>query len=151
MPRPPLATVEDLQAAFGDETIDDTTKALSLLERASAIVRAYAHATWLDDEESAVVDVPADVPGVVVSMVERATRNPTGATQETVGPFGRSFGAEAASRLYLTAAEKLVIREAVGGTGGLRTVGTTRGPLETTTAADDLWPEEVIETMPWPP
>lgn len=152
MPRPPLANVDDLEAALGAE-VDNEDQATSLLERASAIVRAYARKTWLNADETELEDVPADIPGVVVSMVERATRNPTGVTQEQeqAGPFARSrsFGTDASQRLYLTRSDKLVIGAAAG-TAGLGTISTTRGPLETAGACDDLFPEEVMETMPWP-
>lgn len=147
MARPALATIADLEAALATE-VDNEDQAMSLLERASAIVRAYAHTTWLNDDEDALEDVPADIPGVVVGMVERATRNPSGVTQEQSGPFARSFGPDAAGRLYLTRWDRLVIKAAAGDTGGLQTLGTTRGNLETAPVGEDLFPEEV--TIPWP-
>lgn len=153
MARPPLASVEDLEEALGVE-VDNEGQANSLLRRASAIVRAFARQTWLNDDETDLVDVPADIPDLVVGMVERATRNPTGVTQEQeqAGPFSRSrsFGADASQRLYLTRSDKLVIG-AVTGSAGIGTISTTRGPLETAGTCDsDLFPEEVLETMPWP-
>lgn len=152
MARPALATVDELQTALGEaDPITDEDQAGSLLERASEIVRAEAHKTWLnDDEDDLSEDLPGQIPGVVVSMVERASRNPTGTTQEQAGPFSRSFGPAAADRLFLTKWERKVIAEAAGQNVGLGTIGTTRGPLETSCAADDLWPEEVMETIPWP-
>lgn len=143
--RPPLATVDELEAALG--TSVDQAQAISLLGRASAIVRAFTGSTWLD-EDGNLDDVPDDVPGVVVGMVERATRNETGEVggSETIGPFtwSHSFGQEAAQKLYLTAMDKLVLRAAVGSTG-LGVISTTRGPVETP-AVTDYWdlPEEVI-------
>jgi hypothetical protein len=134
--RPALANLDDLEAALGGP-VADSQQAESLLARASAIVRAFAGKTWTttDDDDEEVLDVvPPDIPGVVVGMVERATRNPDGVTQvqETAGPFslGRSFGSDAAGRIYLTAMDKLVIRAAVGSTG-VGTLTMTRGPLET--------------------
>lgn len=148
MARPPLATVDDLHDALGTPVSgSDVKKALSLLGRASAIVRAFAGKTWVDDQ-NALEDVPEDIPGVVVSMVERATRNPDGYTQETAGPFSRSFGSEAAQRLFMTSMEKLVIRAACGSTG-ISVLPTTRGDLETPSVVDyglDL-PEEDLDTL----
>lgn len=143
MARPLLASPGDLQAALGADVVMPDAQAVSLLERASAIVRAFAGRTWLD-EDGALLDVPDDVPGVVVSMVERATRNVEGLTSEQTGPFGRSWSSEAAQRLYLTSLDKLVIRASSGG-NGLGVITTTRGPLETASLADD-WdlPEAVI-------
>lgn len=154
MPRPPLARYEDLCEALGDEAVGiDEDKAMWLLGRASAIVRAQAGVTWLDDDEAALVDVPPDIPGVIVGMVERATKNPTGTVQENAGPFGRSFGADAASRLYLTAMDKLVIGAAAGViSSGIGVLSTTRGCLETGAVTDRAYlgdgsaPEEYA---PW--
>jgi len=150
MARPALATVEDLNEALdpADQVDEDhAAQAGSLLARASEIVRAHAGVTWLTDDESALDAVPAQIPGVVVSMVERATSNPSGAVQEQAGPFSRSFGTSAADRLYLTRWEKLVVSRAAGRQAGLATIGTTRGPLETC-AADGMWPDEV--EVAWP-
>lgn len=144
MSRPALATVDDVAVRLGQE-ITDPGQAQARLEDASEIVRAYAGTTWLNDDEDTLVDVPAQVAGVVAQMVERAARNPSGVTQETTGPFAVSFGAEAAARLYLTRNNKLVIRAAVARTS-IGTLSTSRGPLETPSVADPGVYEEVI----WP-
>lgn len=150
MARAAFATVEDLNDAI-EPDVTDEDGANSLLARASEIVRAVAHKTWLDEAGTVLSeDFPEQITGVVVSMVERATRNPSGTTQEQAGPFSRSFGPDASQRLFITKWERLVIAEAAGAPSGLRTLGTTRGPLETACPADDLFPEEVLETIPWP-
>ena len=154
MARPALATVEDLERLLG-EAVPDEDQAEARLEQASELVRAYARVDWLSDDESEVEDVPGQIPGVVIAIVERASRNPSGATQETAGPFSRSFGSEAAARMYLTAGEKLIIGHATSAIG-LGVITTTRGAMETPnvrecwdggmsglTEADDpyaLWP-----------
>lgn len=145
MTRPALATVDDLERLLCVPSGDED-KALARLEQASAIVRAYARETWLNDDGDELEDVPDDIPGVVTQMVERATRNPSGATAESAGPFARSFGPEAAQKLYLTAADKLVIRAAVGSTG-IGTLPTTRGHMETPHVID--WCETYEEVV-WP-
>lgn len=132
MGRPALATVSDLELVVGpiDEDSLAETQAEARLEQASEIVRAYAGLTWLNADETAVENVPGQIPGVVVAMVERATLNPGGITQESAGPFSRSFGSDAASRLYMTKAERSIVRTAVG-RAEVYTLGTTRGDLET--------------------
>ena len=134
MARLPLATIADLEALLG-RAVDDTSQGYALLGRASAIVRAYAGRTWLNDDESALVDVPPDVPGVVVAMVERATRNPDGLVGEQAGEYGRQFGAQASERVYMTRDEKMVVNAAVGRRFGLGTISLTRGEMETPSAA----------------
>lgn len=134
MARPALATVDDLEILLGD-SVPDADQAEARLGQASAIVRAFARQTWLNDDND-LENVPDDIPGVVTAMVERASRNPDGATQESAGPFSRSFGPDAASRLYLTANEKSVIRAGVGSTG-IGTLSTSGGDLETAQVTDD--------------
>lgn len=130
MARPALATIDDLERLLG-ESVPNEDRAKALLEQASEIVRAYAQTTWLNDAEDALDDVPGAIPGVVVAMVDRATANPAGITQETTGPFSRSFGPDASQRLYLTAGEKSVVRFALGAATTLGVISTTRGPIET--------------------
>lgn len=141
MARPALATLTDLEDLLG--CVDDETAATARLAQASEIVRAYAGMTWLNADETAVVDVPGAIPGVVAAMVERATRNPSGTVQETAGPFSRSFGSSAAERLYMTKAEKMVVR-AASDRSQIGVIPTTRGPLETRSIMDpdhDSWVE----------
>jgi hypothetical protein len=130
MSRPALATLDDLEPLTGAIAASDVERVTKLLAMASEVVRAYAATTWLNEDEDDVEDVPAQLPDVVAAIVERATRNPMGITQESAGPFSRSFGADASQRLYLTAAERMVVRAAVGRTS-IGTLPTSRGPLET--------------------
>lgn len=134
MARPALASVDDLERLLG-ETVRNPDQADARLEQASELVRAYAGIDWLNDEETETVDVPGAIPGVVCGIVERATRNPSGAVQETAGPFSRSFGADAASRIYLTDADKRIIRHAAG-SQPLAVISTTRGRMETPDVVD---------------
>jgi len=128
--RPALATLADLEALLG-RTVADSTQSLARLDRASAIVRAFAGRTWLNDDETELVDVPADIPGVVAEMVVRAERTGS-ATQQSAGEFQVSYGADAARGIYLTADDKLIIRAAIGAaSSGIGVLSTTRGPLET--------------------
>lgn len=144
MTLPALATVEELEILLG-ETIANVPQAEARLGNASVIVRAYAGATWVDTAGTALEDVPDGIAGVVTQMVERATRNPGGITQEAAGPFSRSFGADASQRLYLTAMDKLVIRNAMGRTG-IGTLSTSRENLETPavlcSTEDETWGDD---------
>lgn len=129
MPRPALATVSDFEDLLGTQVDVSPTRVEALLAHASEIVRAYAGVTWLNDDEDDVEDVPAQIPMIVASMVERATSNPLGITQESAGPFSRSFGPDASQRLYLTKQERAIVRAAVG-VAVVMPMGTTRGELE---------------------
>lgn len=146
--RAPLATVTDLEERLGEPFATSAAgiQAYARLQDASEIVRAYAGATWLDDDGD-LADVPPAVAGVVCAMVERAVRNPGGITQETAGPFSRSFGADAATRLWLTKAERSVVRSAIG-RAGVAPLATTRGDLETSPVLDE-WTITVTDSTSW--
>lgn len=124
-----LADIEELEQRLGEQLEGDAAiQALARLDDASHIVRAYA-GTVSDDWAGA--DIPDAVPGIVASMVERATRNQDGVIQEGAGPFQRSFGADAANRLYLTKNDKMILRALGGGTATLGVIGFSRGTVET--------------------
>ena len=105
---PPLAEHLDLEARYPNLDLD-IGQAAVLLEDASAMVRAYAGRTWVN-EDGELDGVPDGVRGIVCAVVARAVGNQDGVTQETVGPFNRSFGAQAADRMYLSRTEKLTLR-----------------------------------------
>lgn len=149
MSRTAYATVADLEVRLGvaDGTISgnavQAAQAEARLADAAAIIRAYvgtatatAWATSIADET-----VAGDVGGVNAAMVERASRNPAGVVQEQAGPFGRSFGPDAAARLYLTALDKSVLRAAAG-LSSIGTISTTRGNIETPTVIAPDWTGE---------
>lgn len=143
---PALATIADLDRVLDRElTVDEVPRAEALIDYASALVRAYAGMTWAPP-----ADVPAEIVTVVVTMVERATRNPDGLVQETAGPFSRSFAPDAAQRIYLSKGDKAIIRS-VAGLSGLGTVSTTRGPLETpaVTSGPGTYPPALAEADPF--
>jgi hypothetical protein len=140
MARPALTTVEELERTVGAIPEADQDKALARLEQASELVRAYAGTDWLNTDQTALDGVPGAIPGVVCAIVERATQNPEGITSESAGPYSRSFGADAAARVYLTAGEKAIIRHAIAA-GPLGVISTTRGPMDTPNVIDDCLPE----------
>lgn len=149
MARPALASVEDLERLLAEDIDGDasTEQAEARLEQASELVRAYAGTDWLNADESDVEGVPGAIPGVVVGIVERASRNPSGTVSESAGPYSRSFGSEAAARIYLTAGDKMIIRHAVGNVSGLSVISTTRGPIETGDCPGWLGFEDTVENL----
>jgi hypothetical protein len=154
MSRPALCSLDRLEVLLGAEGITDRPGAEARLEDASEVVRAYANTDWLNDDGDELEDVPPQVANIVAQMVERATRNRDGVTFEASGPFSRSFGADAAQRLYLTKNDRMVIRRAVGRTG-IGTLATSRGRLETAAVDDRYGSSLVAEDLPplpagWP-
>jgi hypothetical protein len=145
MPRPALATSADVAARLGHD-VDDEDQVQAWLEDASALARAYAGRTWLNADETELENEPADVVGVVAGMVVRLISNPDGVTQESLGQFSQSFGSDASQRLFLTAADKLILKAASGRTG-IGTLPTTRGHLETPRVRDWCWDDE--PDCPW--
>lgn len=147
MPRLALATPDDVATRLGHD-VDDEDQVQAWLEDASALARAYAGKTWLNSEETELLDEPADVAGVVAGMVVRLINNPDGVTQETLGQFSQSYGKDASQRLFLTAADKLILKAAAGRTG-IGTLPTTRGHLETPRVRPWCWEDDDCDDEPW--
>lgn len=122
---PPLATIEDLEARLGREfAAADLARAAAVLDDASALVRDEAGKTWLDDAGDLTV-VPASIRAVVLRVSERTVRNPGGFSSESAGDYSyQRTGVEGG--VYLTEAERQIIRRAAG-RSGLWTQPITRG------------------------
>ena len=137
MALPPLATVDDVELVPGYPagSNPDTTEALIVL--ASARVRAYTGCRWANEAGTALEDVPDGVTQIVAGMVNRSLTNPRGVTQESTGPWGASYGSQAANNVYLSGADKEFL-DAVGCRSGVSTLSTTRGPVETPTVLEPL-------------
>lgn len=131
MTLPSLATVEQLEDRLNLDLSDLVAQAQMMLDYASNRIRRYTGCTWVDDE-GALVGVPDGVDLIAVEMVFRAVTNPSGATQDTTGPFSVSFGPEAAQRIFLQRAEREDL-DRVRCRSRLSTISTTRGPVETPT------------------
>jgi hypothetical protein len=139
---PPFATAADVEAELGRalDSARDVQRVEWLLDKASLLIRSETGATWVDDDnelDGSASDEPAQAldtfQHVATSVVARCVRNPTGVTEEAAGPFSQSFE-ENASGVYLTKTELAMLAAVVtsaGSVGGLRTVSTTRGPVET--------------------
>lgn len=108
MPLPLLATIDDLEQRLGSP-ISDPSQAESLLSYASSLIRGYTHLSYVDADDG-LITLPDGVTQVCVEMVFRAVTNPTGATQDTTGPFSVSFGPDAAQRVWLSKSDKLILR-----------------------------------------
>jgi hypothetical protein len=119
-----LSDLEDRQP--GGVPTADETRALRLLEDASAIVRAVAGKTWTDDT-GALTEVPDIIVTVVCASARRALNNPEGAISETDGTWSQTL-AQASADPFLTDTEIRLVRQAANTGGGLWTLPTTRDP-----------------------
>lgn len=121
---PLLADIDDVTVRAPELADGPAVQVGALLADASALVRAVAGKTWVD-EHGDLTEMPDGVVGVVAAVVVRALRNPQGVTQETTGPFNVSYGPAAADRLFLTKAERRIVG---GSSQKAFTVTTTAAP-----------------------
>lgn len=120
-----LASVPDIEARLGRTFADaEAPRVVGLLEDASALVREYAGRSWIDSDGNPTV-VPGTIRAVVLRVVERAVRNPDGFSAESDGDYSYQR-TNVEQGVYLTDAEKQLVRRAAGRTG-LWTQQTTRG------------------------
>ena len=140
MALPPLAPVDALEAWLG-VTLTGVAldRAAAVLDAASAMVRAEAGLDWTttttsDDDEVVVTldeDIPADVVSIAVRIAANMWANPSGATQQSTGPFSVTHGAA------LTETDRTLLGR-FRAHGGLFTISTTRGDLETDSVYVDV-------------
>jgi phage gp36-like protein len=125
------ATIADLKAASGDDTIaPDDARALRLIEFASAKIDEYCGQTFPTTEGD---DVPLIITSVCAAVAARGWLNPAGAqsTSETTGPFGETttFGAPMATSsvpMALRASEKDDLSNYKIRRSGISTISTYR-------------------------
>lgn len=130
---PAFATTDELADRLpGGISTSDLARAQAAIDDVSALIRSAAGENWVD-ENNALADVPDIVVAITLRSALRAFANPTGVTQQTVGPFSESY-ANASTDVYLTAAERAMVKQAAG-YSGLGVVRTTRGRIETTPIA----------------
>lgn len=121
---PALVALEDFDARLpGGIPAGEEARAEATLNDASALVRAEAGNTWVDDA-GALTAVPDVIVMVTVSAARRAFVNPDMLASESVVNYSATFSS-ASPDVYLTANEKKLIGKAVG-QSGLWTLGTTR-------------------------
>lgn len=121
---PPLASIEQFDSRLpGGLSTVDGARAEATLEDASALVRAEAGQTWVDDAGE-LTDVPDICVSITLAAAKRAFVNPDMLRSEAIQDYQVAFGSSSPD-VYLTKAERDLIRRAVG-RAGLWTLSTTR-------------------------
>lgn len=121
---PPLVSLAEFGTWVGED-LEGNAQAEMVLNSASALVRAEARRTWVDDG-GALADVPEQVRTITLEVASRRWRNPEGYTSETDGDYTYRQEAENAS-VYLTEDEKDLLAPLRKPRSGLWTLPTTRG------------------------
>lgn len=148
---PPFATVDDLTAWLGEGDLD-AARAEAVIGAATVLVRSHVGAwQWPDGTPR---QVPQAFTVVTTQVAARYWQNPTGARQETTGPFSVTYDG---GGVELTDSEVRMLDQAAHGSSiaskGLWTLSTTRDELEVT----DYRPVEgggdpipmFVEGAPW--
>lgn len=126
MTLPAFASIDDLEARGVDVT--DPVRAQAALDDASALIRIEANTSWVAAgavDFGDLADYLQDaIVTVCVSAARRVLENPEGATAMSLGDASLTL-ANASTDVYLTAAERRVIRRASGrgGIGSVRLEG----------------------------
>ena len=118
----PLATVAQLAARAGEEIDANNAQAGSVLDMASALVRAYVGSD-LESFPDAAVQVTVDV-------AYRVWTNPDALVGDGIDDSSRRWAESTASEgFYLTKSNKMILDSlrTPASNGGLWTLGTTRG------------------------
>lgn len=143
----PLASVADLERlmkrTFSGADLDQVD---ILLDAVSAWARTVSGQEWLE----APVGVPSDVMYVVLAATRRVLVNPDGVTQESMGPFSKSY--DKPPKDFFTNAELAILKRyrPKSGGGGLFTVGFTRGEKAYGGAPGHLFIDGVPVPAIWP-
>lgn len=131
---PALATVDELSVRLSSPVRDaDHGRAEAALGDASTLVRSETGLTWVDESDA----LEADIPDVVVTVVLACARRAfTGEVFRGSDLDGTSFVESPIGRpLYLTAAEKHALMDAIdGGGSGAFTISTIPADANVTEA-----------------
>lgn len=113
----PLADVSALEVRLGRSLEGaEASRAVALLDDASALVRDVAGKDWIDPDTGVLLPVPGTVRATVLRMVDRAVRNPDGFSAESAGDYSyQRTGVQPG--IYLTDPEEKAIRRALGKSG----------------------------------
>lgn len=142
-----LATIADLAVRVGETIPTDDAQAQWFLDTASGIIRTYTSRTWLLD--GVLADVPDEVRRIAVEVAARVWLNPSGNTQETVGPFTERRPELFADGFFLTGTEKSTLSKYRGsGLGGLWTIQQVKGDAFDPTIHVPVFPQPG-EPLPW--
>lgn len=113
-----LATVLDVELRLGRTLVDpELSRVVGLLEDASDLVCLEAGTEWVDPDTDALLPVPGAIRGVVLRMVDRVARNPEGFSAESDGDYSYQRTQVQSGGVYLTDAERAIIRRACRRTG----------------------------------
>lgn len=119
--RPPLADLAALVKKIGyTPSGAEATRATDVLCEASELIRDEADLTWLNADESAVVDVPPRIERICIAVAYRGFDNARALLQKTMGDASQTWdrtGVGGGEGVYLTDAEKRAVVKAAGGTG----------------------------------
>lgn len=116
-----LASIDDLQILMKSVFVgDDQEQAQLVIDIVSSWARVASGQSWPD----APVGVPDDVRAVVLQASRRELRNPDRVITRQMGPFNVQFSQPPEGFFYPA---ELAILKRFKRSGGLRTVGTTRG------------------------
>ncbi len=104
-----IASVTQLSDRIpGGISLDDETRAQALLDDVTTLVNAEAQTEWTD------ADAPDVVVTVCLAAARRAWSNYDGKIAETIGGYSYRVADTAATGVYLTEAEKRLVRRAAG-------------------------------------
>jgi hypothetical protein len=149
---PSLVDLETLGERLGvtiDADSPDGIRAQAALDDASALIRQAASYNWATVDGD-MLTVPDIIVAIACAVAYRAFKNPTGATQASVGDVSVSFSGSPGGAVYLTKNEHAAVRKAAG-RPGITTIQLESDLL----AADDplLAPTEgdpiPIGPLPW--
>jgi hypothetical protein len=155
---PALADRPLLEARLGRTLLDltDQARADAVLIDASTLVRSVAGATYVDDMNALVDDIPDNVIVVTLAAALRAFNNPDGYEAEQLDGYSYRASTGTLPGVYLTKAEETMLRRAQA---NVRTQRLERpGLLEVADVTEfyDIYDEnqwvEVLgsdEPMPW--
>lgn len=130
-----LASVDDLatlmKRTFSGADLDQAEMVVSTV---SAWARAVSGQAWPDP-----AGVPSDVKYVVLAASRRTLRNPDGVVAESMGPFSKSYDKPPAQ--FFSQAELAILKRyrPKAGSGGLFTIGFTRGEVQNLRMAGHLF------------
>lgn len=153
MTLPAFATTDDLALRIpGGIAEEDMERAQAALDDASALIRAAANKTWVDDDEQLEEDVPGVLLTVCCAAARRAITNPDGVKAETFDQFSQSYANDSGD-VYLKRSEKRLVRSAASGGESLSSVELTNdsGVPGATGAGDTIYVDVDYggDPMPW--
>lgn len=112
MALPALVSLDDFALRTPGIDAVDEDRAQACLDDASALIRAEAAVTWVDDD-GGLAEVPEVVVAVCVAVALRAWLNPDGARSEQIGNYSVTW-ADSSTGVYLSEGERRMIRRAAG-------------------------------------